>query len=142
MDIIQIADALVLQLSGGSFIQPFIPARAIFPNFEIKELNTLKVTVVPRSVESLAISRGSYQDDYIIDIGVQKKLTEDFEAETVSLIGLVTEIKNSLWRSILRVGSVSAIGVNTKVDPIYSREHLAADNVFTSIVSVTYRAIE
>ena len=140
MDIIQIADALVVKLTGGTFSQPFTPVRMVFPNFDIKELVTLKVTVVPRSVESSILTRVSDQDDFVIDIGVQKKLTEAFESETVALIALVTEIKTFLRLGNLSIGSAFARWLTTKIDPIYSREHIAGDNVFTSIISVTYRA--
>ena len=140
MDIIQIADALVVKLNGGTFSQSFTSIRTVLPNFDIKELGTLKVTVVPRSVDSSIITRVSDQDDYIIDIGVQKKLTTAFETETVALIALVTEIKTFLRLGNLSIGSAVARWLNTKIDPIYSREHIAGDNVFTSIISVTYRA--
>ena len=141
MDIIQIADAVVVELNGGTFSAPINPMRMILPNFDLKELADLKVTIVPKSVDSSLLTRASDQDDFVIDIGVQKKLTENFEAETVSLISFVTEIKDFLRKKNLQIGSKFAMWINTKIDPIYSREHIAGDNVFTSIISVTYRAM-
>ena len=141
MDIIQIADALVVKLSGGTFSQSFIPIRMVVPTFDLKELATLKVTVVPRSVDTVLLARSNDQDDYSIDIGVQKKLTGAFETETVALIALVSEIKTFLRLGHLQIGSTFAKWLGTKIDPIYSREHIAGDNVFTSIISVTYRVM-
>ena len=141
MDSIQIADALAVKLNGGTFSQSFTATRTVLPNFDLKELATLKVTVVPRSVESSALTRISDQDDYIIDIGVQKKLTTAFETETVALIALVSELKTFLRLGNLTIGPAVARWLSTKIDPIYSREHIASDNVFTSIISVTYRTV-
>ncbi|MDO8302878.1 MAG: hypothetical protein Q7T18_06540 [Sedimentisphaerales bacterium] len=139
MDIIQIADAVVVKLNGGTFSQSFTSTRTVVPNFDIKELGTLKVTVVPRSVESSILTRVSDQDDFVIDIGVQKKLTTAFETETVALIGLVSELKTFLRLGNLSIGSAVVRWLSTKIDPIYSREHIAGDNVFTSVIAVTYR---
>ncbi|MHB9070467.1 MAG: hypothetical protein ACYC54_08855 [Sedimentisphaerales bacterium] len=141
MDIIQIADALVSKLITGTFSQSFTPVRTVFPNFELKELAALKVTVVPRSVDSSIVTRASDQDDYVIDIGVQKKLTADYEVETATLISLVTEIKDFLKLKHLTITTRIAMWINTKIDPIYSREHLAGDDVFTSVITVTYRMV-
>ena len=141
MNIIQIADALVVKLTGGTFSQPITPVRMVVPSFDLKELVTLKVTIVPRSVDSSIITRASDQDDFVIDIGVQKKLTEAFESEAVALIALVSEIKDFLRLKNLSIGSAFAMWLNTKIDPVYSREHIASDTVFTSIISVTYRVI-
>ena len=139
MDIIQISDALVAKLITGTFSQSFTPVRTVFPNFELKELATLNVAIVPRSVESSIITRASDQDDYSIDIGVQKKLTSSFETETAALISLVTEIKDFLKGKHLTMTTRIAMWINTKIDPIYSREHIAGDTVFTSVITVTYR---
>ena len=141
MDIIQIADALVTRLNGGTFSQPITAVRTVFPNFELKELSTLKVTVVPRSVDTVLLTRSNDQDDYSIDIGVQKKLTVNYESETATLIGLVTEIKDFLKLKHLTISTKVAMWISTKIDPIYSREHIAGDNVFTSVVTVTYRTV-
>lgn len=140
-DVITIADALVLKLNGGTFSQSFTATRTVLPIFELKELGEIKVTVVPRSVESSIITRVSDQDDYSIDIGIQKKLTADFESEIVALIGLVTEIKDFLRLGHLQIGSTFAKWLSTKIDPVYSREHIAGDNVFTSVITVTYRMV-
>ncbi|HBR20294.1 MAG: hypothetical protein UV78_C0006G0021 [Parcubacteria group bacterium GW2011_GWA2_43_17] len=141
MDIIQIADALAAKLITGTFSQSFTPVRTVFPNFELKELAALKVTIVPRSVDSSIVTRVSEQDDYVIDIGVQKKLTDNFEAEIEALISFVTEIKDFLKLKHLTMTTRVAMWINTKIDPIYSREHIAGDNVFTSVITVTYRMV-
>ena len=99
MDIIQIADALAAKLITGTFSYSFTPVRTVFPNFELKELGMLKVTIVPRSVDSSIITRASDQDDYSIDIGIQKKLTDNFEAEIEALISFRSEEHTSELQS-------------------------------------------
>ena len=54
---IDIADAVVTELAGGTFSQVFTPARRVLPQFELADLKNLQVTVVPSSVESEGASR-------------------------------------------------------------------------------------
>ena len=46
-DILNLADAIVADLNGHSFSQPFTAERGYLPTFELPELGDLKVTVVP-----------------------------------------------------------------------------------------------
>jgi len=75
-----------------------------------------------------------------IDIGVQKKLGKDLDAEVPVLCGLVDEIAAFLKRRPLQA-TPYAVWVRSANEPIYAPEHLAEQRVFTSILTVTYRAM-
>lgn len=143
VDAVDVADALVtaLNTNQGAFTTPFTAVRNLLPIHTIDDLASLKVTVLPASLEETVFSRAACQDDFVIHIGVQQRIAKDTDIETAlpTLIGLVTEIKDFL--KMKNLTSVGACWVSTKIDPIYSREHLQQDKVFTSLLIVTYRVL-
>ena len=66
--ITDIADAVVAEINSGSFIQPVAAQREYLPDFELPEMQTLQVTVVPKSVTTLPGGRAHNQHDYAIDV--------------------------------------------------------------------------
>lgn len=52
--IIEIADAVVAELNGASFSQPVTAARHYQPTFDLQDMTELHVSVVPRSLASMA----------------------------------------------------------------------------------------
>ena len=99
---IDIADAVVAELASGSFGQSISPQRLVLPEFDLAELADLRITVVPKAVEISAASRVASQHDVQIDIGIQKKLGKDLDAEVPVLCGLVDEIAAFLKRRPLQ----------------------------------------
>jgi len=137
---IDIADAVVAELASGSFSQPISPQRLVLPEFDLAALADLRVTVVPKAVEISAASRVASQHDVQIDIGIQKKLGKDLDAEVPVLCELVDEIAAFLKRRPLQA-TPHAVWVRSANEPIYAPEHLAEQRVFTSVLTVTYRAM-
>jgi len=137
---IDIADAVVAELASGGFSQPISPQRLVLPEFDLAALADLRITVVPKAVEISAASRVACQHDVQIDIGVQKKLGKDLDAEVPALCELVDEIAAFLKRRPL-AAAPHAAWVRTANEPIYAPEHLAEQRVFTSVLTVTYRAM-
>ena len=100
---------------------------------------------MPKAVETSAATRGLSQYDVQMDVGVQKKLPAgcDEDAEVAAMCGLVEEIADFLkgkalegtgWRAVWAAPAVN--------DPVYSTEHLAEKRVFTSVLTLTYRAMK
>lgn len=135
--LIDIADAVVAELNGASFAEPFTAERRALPGRELKDLATLRVTVVPKAVEINGASRSASAHDYQVDIGVQKKLGSDLEAETAEMLDLVESIADHLRRRNLPM----AVWVRTVNEPVYAPEHLAEQRTFTSVLTVTYRVL-
>lgn len=145
--VIDIADAVTAEInaapgSPATFSQTFTAVRKVLPVYELAELSDLKVTVVPKTVEITGSTRSVSQYDIAVDIGVQKKLaaTPDIDAEVEALGTLVDEIAEYLRRRKL-TGAPFAVWVNTVNEPVYAPEHLAEQRVFTSVLTVTYRAM-
>lgn len=141
--IIDIADAVVAELAGGSFSQGFQARRAVLPGRELAELTALQVTVVPRGVESSGASRATTQHDVQIDVGIQKKLPSGtaMDAEVASLLAVVDEIAAYLARRPLAAAPWAA-WIRTANEPVYAPEHLAEQRTFTSVLTLTYRALK
>jgi len=137
---IDIADAVVAELASGSFGQPISPQRLVLPEFDLAALADLRITVVPKAVEITAASRVASRHDVQIDIGIQKKLGKDLDAEVPVLCELVDEIAAFLKRRPLQA-TPHAVWVRSANEPIYAPEHLAEQRVFTSVLTVTYRAM-
>ena len=136
-----IADAVVAELASGSFSQAIAPQRMVLPEFDLASLADLRVTVVPKAVEITGSTRSVSQYDVQIDIGVQKKLGKSVDADVPALCELVDEIAAFLKRRSLAAAPYAA-WVRSANEPIYAADHLAEQRVFTSVLTVTYRAMK
>ena len=137
---IQISDALVAALNGGSFSsKQFIAKRSVLPLFELKDLSDLQVTVIPRNVEISILSRDKQMYEHTIDIAIQKKVDKPIEVEFDSLILFVFELAQAIGGYDLR--SICAVYSGIDIKPLYSLDDLAQDGVFTSVLSVKYKTL-
>lgn len=135
--IVAIADAVVAELNSTTWSQPLTAARHYQPVFELSEMTELKVSVVPRSLESKSLDRSRDSFDYQIDVAVQQK-TDMSQAALDALMTLVEEIADH-FRTQPLVGFPQARCTEVKNDPVYALEHLEEFRQFTSVVTLTYR---
>ena len=142
--ITDIADAVAAELNGaesGTFSEDFTAERKVLPEFDLEDLAALLVTVVPKVVEISGSTRSVCQYDVAIDVGVQKKLGTDLDAEVAAMGTLVDEIADFLRRRPLAT-MPSIVWVGTTNDPVYAPAHLAERRVFTSVLTVKYRTMK
>ncbi|QDU33046.1 hypothetical protein KS4_10870 [Poriferisphaera corsica] len=144
--ITEIADAVAHELNtanASTFSQSFTAQRSVLPLFDLEDLKELKVTVVPKSVEINGSTRSVSQYDITVDIGIQRKLSNSstVDAQVESLGMLVDEIAEYLRQRKLTSAAFAA-WVSSTNDPVYAVEHLAEKRVFTSVLTVTYRAMK
>lgn len=140
--IADIADAVVAYLNDPArgFVMSFRGQRSYRPRVDLAQMQDVMVTVVPKAVTSTTASRLMAQDDVQIDVAVQKKLTapaDDRLAEADELMGLVEAIANSLRARPMGDGA----WLSQTNEPIYAPEHLDQFEVFTSVLTVTYRLL-
>ena len=136
--ILDIADAVVAELNGGSFSMPFTATRAYIPRFDLADMTTLRVPVVPKGLEIAASSRGRDQHDYRLDIGIQQKFSEGDAAELDPLMSLVEELADH-FRGLVLDTEPGAACVAVENGPIYAQEHMREGRLFTSILTLTFR---
>jgi hypothetical protein len=135
----QIANAIVTELRNHvhEFSIPFEPVMLVLPSFDAAELQTLRVSVVPKTIEIEKISRSSSKYTIVIDIGIQRRI-EGTPEETVTTLGsLVDEIAAYLKETPL-TDFPAAQWIHCTNDPLYVPEHLSQKRSFTSILSVHY----
>ena len=144
--VIDIAEAVTAEIAAapaGTFAKAVEPRRLVLPAFELAELATLRVSVVPKCVQITGASRSASQHEVSVDIGIQKKLSggsAELEAQVTHLCDLVQQIADYLRKRPL-AGAPYAGWVRTANEPIYVPEHLAEQRVFTSVLTLTYRAL-
>jgi hypothetical protein len=135
----QLANAIVIELKKNvdKFSIQFEPAMLVLPNFESAELQTLHVTVVPRTIEIERVTRNASKYIVGIDIGIQQRI-EGTAEESVAVLGvLVDEILLFLKDTQLSDFPPAQFFQITN-DPIYSPEHLQQKRIFTSVLNVKY----
>lgn len=133
-----IANAVVDELNAGDFPLAFEATTTLLPSFELKELQTLKVTVVPRSQVFQRANRSQTAREIEIDIGIQKKFSSDREAEP--LLSLVEEIAAHFDGKRL-VQFDRAICSHIANEPVYAPEHIQQYRQFTSILTLTFKVL-
>jgi len=134
IEALQLSKQLAENLNGSNFSQPFTASARVLPEYELSVLKNLTVTVVPKSVEIINLTRAASNLEIEIDIAVQKKITAQIDADVENLLTLVTEIIDFVNRR--NIGEAKFIKVAN--DPIYSPEHLNEKRLFTSLITVTY----
>lgn len=134
--IVQLADAVTASLNAGTFSLEFTAQRLHQPSFDLADLATLRVSVVPRSQMITNAARLSSYFDCAIDIGVQKKIADD--AEVDALLDLVEEIADHLRHKRLD-DYPDAAWLSIEHDPVVASEHLDQNRQLTSILTATFR---
>ena len=75
---VDIAEAVKDALNAATFSQAFTATRQYRPAFELKDMATLHVTVVPHAVDVQSLSRTKQQYDVQVHVAAQKKLSAGF----------------------------------------------------------------
>ena len=135
-DIINVADAIMTELNVTSFSHQFTAARGYLPTFDLKGMDELKVTVVPKEDDGKLDTRSQSTHDYAIDIGVQKKPPAIENTDLDPLMLLVQEIADHF---LFGQQAAGATLIAPTVRILYLQEHLQKLRQFTSVITLTFR---
>jgi len=140
--IIMIADALAQWLKARQFSQPVTVARRAVVQFDLKDLKTVQVSVVPADWESQVLTRVSDKLGFQIDVAVQQKLGTSDLAASDTLMGLVWEIEQAIKRLRLETTPPAQWTKVEKIpgcEPGFAAEHLGQEyRTFTSVRRHTF----
>ncbi len=103
-----------------------------FPEFELRDIEEMKVIVVPLAEEYKPISRTQHEEILKVQVGFLKRGCEDELPEllrTVEKLGL----------GFLNKQLVGATCVGVAFNPIYSPEHLRERGQFTSVIELSFK---
>jgi len=135
--IVDVADAVTQELNQPAFALPAPATRMYLPRFELAEMTTLHVTVVPRSLAGKSLDRHRDTFDYRIDIAVQQKV-EPAVATLDTLMSMVERIADH-FRGRPLASYPMARCVEVENTPVYAPEHLDQFRQFTSVITLTLR---
>ncbi len=104
------------------------------PEFELRELETMRVVVVPVGTEYKTLSRASHEELLKVSVGVLKRATEDGLPELLQFV-------EELGRGFLNRKLAGAICIGVAYNPIYASEHLRERGQFTSVIELEFKRI-
>lgn len=131
-----IANAVAAKLNATAFAQPFTAEVVYRPIFDLKNLATLKVSVVPRAVSFGVASRQTGSRQVQVDIGIQRKLSD--ETEIGALLDLVEAITLCFGVGRRLPDCAEALCIGIENEPVYAPEHIERYRQFTSVVTLSF----
>lgn len=130
-----IAAALVTSLNAASFTQSVTAVRRYRPHFEIKELTTIRLSVIAMTVEAVRMARGVTEFEYGIDVALQKAEDPDNETALDALAVLAEEIDDH----IREAGAMAAGSWLRQTTPaLWIPEHLHEKGAYTHVSRHVY----
>jgi hypothetical protein len=141
--VIEIADAVAAALNAASLSMPFTAERLYVVKVgkqdeDADDLATLKVSVVPHRLSLIQITRGDDDFSYTIDVGVQKRVENYTPAVVDPYMLLVQEIIDLFLAEGLPSYPDASFD-SAENDPIVDWGHLHEHEVFTSVISLTFK---
>lgn len=119
---------------GGTFSEPVTAASAFLVVHKLDALETLRVSVVPRSIEIEPQTRGSDRRQARVDVAVQQRCAPDDAQRISELIALTEQIEAHLNRAAME----GFRWLGASIDPLYDATMLRELRVFTSVIELTY----
>ncbi len=132
-----LAKAVAAELNKHVFSLPFEARMSVLPSFEPAELETVRVSVVPVSLETERTTRSSVKYTVGVDIGVQRRIQGTKEETVEAMCSLVDEISDHLMETPLSECRAAQL-VGTINEPLYAAEHLTQKRAFTGVLNVKY----
>jgi len=137
--VVDLAGAVADSVNAQSFEPPIEAQRLHLPVFDLSKVgDAIQVSVVGRSVNIQPASRTSQHLDVAVDIGVQRRVDPSDQAQIDELLNLVEQIEDHLRGERLSTYP-TAQWVSSQRDPVLAAEHLEQMNVFTAVLTTTYR---
>lgn len=127
-EVLKIAEAVAAELTD------YHAEVVFFPEFELRELDEMRVVVVPLSTEYKTLSRAAHEELLKVQIGFLKRGCEDNLPDLLRLV-------EGLGLGFLNKKLAGATCVCVAYNPIYSAEHLRERGQFTSVIELTFKLI-
>lgn len=135
--IMELADAITMELNSHAFSIPFTARRIVAPVFELKDLDTLRVTVCPNSFTASRFDRSAVCYKLAIDTAIQQRVNPENDIQLRSLIELVESVSDFLFdRNFENFPNVRFKQIANV--PLFDDAHLYQKRTFTSVLSLEY----
>lgn len=128
------SEVVNLAVVVAGFLTEYNAEVLYFPTFDLRDLDDLRVVVVPNSTEYKTVSRERHEEILKVQIGFLKRGSEE---NLDDLLRIVEKIGLGFLNRKLGGATCVCVAYN----PIYSPEHLRERGQFTSIIELTFRKI-
>ncbi len=128
-EVLNIAEAVAAELSD------YHAEVLYFPEFELRDLDEMRVAVVPLSTEYKAVSRTAHEELPKVQVGILKRCGEDG-------LDAMLQFVEGLGLGFLNRKLAGATCVCVAYNPIYSPEHLRERGQFTSVIELTFKLVK
>ncbi len=128
-EVLNIANAVAAELSD------YHAEVLYFPEYELRDLDEMRVVVVPLSTEYKAVSRTAREELPKVQVGVLKRCGEDG-------LDAMLQFVEGLGLGFLNRKLAGATCVCVAYNPIYSPEHLRERGQFTSVIELTFKLVK
>ena len=127
-EVLKIAEAVASELAEYQAEVQFAP------EFELRDLETMRIIVVPSATEYKTLSRSAHEELLKIQIGILKRATEDDLSELL-------RFSEGIGLGFLSKKLAGATCVIVAYNPIYSADHLRERGQFTSVIELAFKQI-
>lgn len=127
-EVLKIAEAVAAELVD------YHAEVVFFPEFELRELDEMRVVVVPLATEYKTLSRAAHEELLKVQLGFLKRGCEDNLPDLLRLV-------EGLGLGFLNKKLAGATCVCVAYNPIYSAEHLRERGQFTSVIELSFKLI-
>lgn len=143
--VVDIARAVTNLLKATTFSMPVTAERYYLPEFDLKDIRDIRVSVVPAELDEELLDRARDQAEYTIHVAVQQRVIKHdppgIDNDKIdALMHLVEEI-DDLFRHKRLVGYDQALWAKTENKPIFDPKHLKEHGLFTSLLAFTFRLV-
>lgn len=128
-EVVKLAENVVAEL------EEYNAELSFFPEFELRDLDEMRVVVVPVGTQYKTLSRASHEELPRVQIGILKRGSEE---ELPKLLTFVEALGLGFLNR--KIGSATCVCV--AYNPIYSSDHLRERNQFTSVIELTFKVLQ
>lgn len=136
--VVQIAEALKDQLEVATFSLPVTVKRAYSPSYDLKDMDGVRLTVVPEGNLITNLDRSRFANEVSVDVAVQRKIASDDPATVDPLMDLMQEVIDLVKGNRGLATTPVASFKRAEAKAIYSPSHVAEKRLFTAVSTFTY----
>jgi hypothetical protein len=131
-----VAEAIKSEIEGGAWSLPATVVREHLPQYTLPQLDSLRISVVPRGSELERLTRGSKTHVCEVDVGVIGKLESLDNAGLDAHVALADEIVSHFHQRQLEAFDNAFCGAS-RPDPIFDPGVLESNRVFLAVIRIT-----
>lgn len=129
------SDILNLARAVAEELKEYKAELLYFPEFELRDLDDLRIVVVPAGTQYKTLSRSTHEELPKVQIGILKRCQEDALDEMLCFV-------EKLGLGFLNRKLAGGTCVSVIYNPIYSPEHLRERGQFTSVIELVFKVLK